>query len=482
MGRLFEELKRRNVFRVAIAYLIVAWLVLQVGDALAPALRLPDWVTTLVAFLLILGLPIALFFAWAYELTAEGIKPEKQVDRSESVTHITGRKLDFVIIGVLILALAYVAYDEFVIEPAEEEARSIASTQADEVIETDTPEMSVAVLPFVNMSADPEQEYFSDGISEELLNQLTKIRGLHVAGRTSSFFFKNKTEDLRVIGESLDVAHILEGSVRKAGNRVRITVQLVKASDGYHLWSETYDRDLIDIFAIQEETAIAVARALSITLGVGEGDLGVGGTRNFEAYDAYLAGISLIQQFGQGESTVRAIEQLEKAVELDPDYADAWSALAAWYQVAANFFVAEGTDELFEKSEAAASCAIEIAPEAVASLLAAAQLQIQSRDWTSVEQSLTRALELAPTDFWTNMNFGLFLMSVGRIKEGTEYFRRASRIEPLLLLPIQNLAYAHQCLGEFGEALQVFEGGKELIGAPGTLNSLVLVHAMEMDH
>jgi TolB-like protein len=230
------------------------------------------------------------------------------------------------------------------------------------------------------MSPDPDQEYFSDGIAEELLNQLTKVRGLQVAGRTSTFAFKGTNEDFRVIGEKLNVAHILEGSVRKAGNRVRITVQLVKAADGFHLWSETFDRDLTDIFAIQEETAEAVASALSIALGVGVGDLNAGGTRNFEAYDAYLAGISLAGQDATGEGFVQTIERLEEAVALDPDYAQAWATLAYFYRLAATFFIAEGTEELYQKAEAAASRAIEIAPEAVASLRAAAQLQRRNRD------------------------------------------------------------------------------------------------------
>jgi TolB-like protein len=250
MAGFFEELKRRNVFRVAIAYIVVAWLVLQVADVVLPTFQTPDWVMPAFTFLLALGFPVALTFAWAYEMTPEGIKREKEVDRSQSITRNTGRKLDFIIIGVLVVAIAFLAYDEFVIEPAQEEARTTANSEASEVIETDIPEMSVAVLPFVNMSADPDQEYFSDGISEELLNQLVKIRGLQVAGRTSSFAFKGRNEDLRSIADQLNVAHILEGSVRKAGDRVRITAQLVKASDGYHLWSETYDRDLSDIFAI----------------------------------------------------------------------------------------------------------------------------------------------------------------------------------------------------------------------------------------
>jgi TolB-like protein/Tfp pilus assembly protein PilF len=479
MGRFFEELKRRNVFRVAIAYIVVVWLVLQVADVVLPTFRTPEWVMPAFTFLLALGFPIALIFAWAFELTPEGIRPEKEVDRSESITHVTGRKFDFVIIGVLILAVAFLAYDKFVIEPAHEASPGTADITDDEVVGTDTPELSVAVLPFVNMSAEPEQEYFSDGISEELLNQLTKIRGLQVAGRTSSFAFKGKNEDLRSIADQLNVAHILEGSVRKAGNRVRITAQLVKASDGYHLWSETYDRELTDIFGIQEETAKAVASALSVTLGVGEGDLGLGGTRNFEAYDAYLAGVSLMRT-PYAESMPEAIDYLEKAVAIDPEYARAWSALASVYQFAANFLIDDRTEELLEKSDMAANRAIEIAPEAVASLQAAARLHERYRDWIRAEQSLTKALELAPADYWLNMYHGWFLESVGRPGEAIGAFRKAARTEPLLLQPVTNLMIAHQYLGDYAGAQRELQRARGMTGNQAITNAFGLVLGMEM--
>lgn len=338
-------------------------------------------------------------------------------------------------------------------------------------------EQSIAVLPFVNMSSDPEQVYFSDGIAEELLNQLTKLRGLHVAGRTSSFYFKNRHEDLRVIGEKLNVAHILEGSVRKAGSRVRITIQLIKVIDGYHLWSESYDRDLDDIFAIQEEIAKAVANALSITLGVGE--FGAGGTRNLAAYDAYLAGLSLYNQFGR-ETISRAIEQLEKAVALDPDFAHAWSTLTFTYHNAATTFISERAEEFFKKSEAAASHALAIAPEAVASLHAEARLQIHRHNWTEAEHNGEKALELAPADHMTNRGYGFFLMNVGRVREAIDYFRVAVRTEPLALLPSLLLGIAHQINGDFDEALKEFERGKGLVGDQSTSNNLILILARDM--
>ncbi|MDH3902866.1 MAG: hypothetical protein OES90_06560, partial [Xanthomonadales bacterium] len=271
----FAELKRRNVFKVAVAYIIVAWLLLQVSDTLVPALHLPEWFNSGVAFVLIIGFPIAMIFAWAFEMTPEGIKKEKDVDRSQSITNVTSQKLNNVIIGVLVLALVYFAIDKFILAPGRTLPGSdqISQQASDHTAETNeksaltpvevTPDSieannkSIAVLPFVNMSSDPEQEYFSDGLSEELLNLLVKIPELHVAARTSSFSFKGQSIEIPEIASRLNVDHVLEGSVRKSGNQLRITAQLIQADNGYHLWSETYDRQLDNIFQIQDEIAHA---------------------------------------------------------------------------------------------------------------------------------------------------------------------------------------------------------------------------------
>ena len=262
----FAELKRRNVFKVAAAYIIVGWLIMQAGDTLAPALHLPEWVNSVLVFFLLLGFPLAMFFAWAFEMTPEGIKKEKNIERDQSITRVTGQKLNYTIIGLLVLTVGYFVYDKFVSSTPNAVETTAVSSPASE--SQTNPYQTIAVLPFVNMSEDPGNEYFSDGLTEELLNILAKIKELRVAGRTSSFAFKGKGEDLRIIGEKLNVSSILEGSVRKDDkrNRVRITAQLINVDDGYHLWSETYDRELDDIFAIQDEIAREVARALTITL------------------------------------------------------------------------------------------------------------------------------------------------------------------------------------------------------------------------
>ncbi len=242
----------------------------------------PDWVTKTILLVLALGFPLALFFAWAFELTADGLKKEKEVDRSQSVTTRTGRKLDFVIIAVLAAGLLFVVIDNYFLDVADPAQEEIAAELR-----------SIAVLPFVNMSNDPDQDYFSDGISEELLNLLAKIPAFKVAGRTSSFAFKGRSEDLRLIGDSLGVESILEGSVRKSGDRVRITAQLVKTDDGFHLWSETYDRTLDDIFAVQDDIANSVVRELKVTL-LGEAPQVDGqerGIDDVDAYNAYMRGL-----------------------------------------------------------------------------------------------------------------------------------------------------------------------------------------------
>jgi len=319
----FAELKRRNVFKVGAAYVVLAWLVAQITDVFLENFGAPDWVIKTILMLLVVGFPFALFFAWAFEMTPEGIKKEKDVDRSQSITQQTGRKLDFAIIGILLLALGYFAWDKFVSSPSQE-AATVEVAQVEEPA-TETPELnqkSIAVLPFVNMSSDPEQEYFSDGISEEILNALAKVEDLKVAGRTSSFAFKGRNEDLKTIGEALRVAHILEGSVRKSGNKLRITAQLIKVDDGYHMWSETYDRELTDVFVIQDEISNAILGQLKARLLGGQPVAKV--QVDPQAYAQYLLAKQRIYDRNQA-SLELASELLQQAVALDPGFAAAYA-------------------------------------------------------------------------------------------------------------------------------------------------------------
>jgi TolB-like protein len=261
--------------------------------------------------LLVAGLPLALIFAWAFELTPEGLKKEKDVDRTQSITRNTGRKLDFAIIGVLALALGYFVIDKFVMDgrkagpdvAASSAANDGAGGVSDPATAAGPPEKSIAVLPFVNLSSDPEQEFFSDGISEELLNVLAQYPGVRVAARTSSFQFKGQNQDVSEIARLLKVRNILEGSVRKSGNKLRITAQLIQADTGYHLWSETYDRELDDVFAIQDEISAAIGEALRVELSLGADETPaaprVAESANTAAYEAYLSGRHLVNQRGR---------------------------------------------------------------------------------------------------------------------------------------------------------------------------------------
>jgi len=309
----FDELKRRNVFRVGVAYVIVAWLLLQVADVVLDNIEAPTWVFQAILLLLIIGFPVALILAWAFELTPEGLKKEDDVDRSESITQITGHKLAFAIIAVLAVALVF-----------------FASTHQwnSETGQAETADKSIAVLAFTDLSPEGNQEYFSDGISEELLNVLAKIPGLRVAARTSSFKFKGENRDIIDIGEQLDVALVLEGSVRKAGAQIRITAQLVDASNGFHLWSETYDRELANIFAVQDEISAAIVGALKEYLGLEiEAAPRVIAAANTEAHVAYLRGRHLMVRGGRANKE-GAVREFQKAITLDPEYALAHAELA----------------------------------------------------------------------------------------------------------------------------------------------------------
>jgi TolB-like protein/Tfp pilus assembly protein PilF len=313
LGQLFDELKRRNVFRVAVAYLVAAWLVLQVADLVLENIGAPDWVMKVLILLFALGFPLVLIFSWAYELTPEGLKREKDVDRGQSVTRQTGRKLNQITIGLLITVIVIVIADRTMLPHGELPEEVVATTEV-----TDK---SIAVLAFEDLSADGDQEYFADGLSEELLNVLAQVPDLQVAGRTSSFAFKGQNKDLREIGDILNVAHILEGSVRKAGNRIRVTAQLINADNGFHLFSETYDRDLDDIFAVQDELAAKISTALQSEL-IGTETIVEASPTEVAAFDLYLEARQLIHSRDR-EPMAQAVELLDEALALDPDYVPA---------------------------------------------------------------------------------------------------------------------------------------------------------------
>jgi len=278
MTSFWGELKRRNVVRVAIAYAIVSWLLLQVADVILDNIEAPAWVFQAILLLLIIGFPVAIILAWAFELTPEGLKKERDVDRSRPITHVTGRKLDFVIIGVLAIAVVYFVAEKFFWD--------------NDLATESQVSLSIAVLPFVPLSSGEDDGYFADGLTEEILNALAQLPALHVTARTSSFFFKGQNIPVPEIAARLDVAYVVEGSVRRDGKQVRITAQLIHASDGFHLWSATYDRTLDDVFAVQEDIAENVATALGVVLDDNARRLmRSAGIRDVEAFIAFQKGL-----------------------------------------------------------------------------------------------------------------------------------------------------------------------------------------------
>ena len=412
---LFSELKRRNVFRVGVAYVVIGWLLVQVSDTIAPMMNLPEWAPRMILYLMIIGLPVALFLAWAYELTPEGVKKSGDVEGEASVTATTGRKLDRVIIATLVMALGYFIWERQSSPPA---------PGVETVAEAPAPAaQSIAVLPFANLSDDPANEYFSDGISEELLNALAKVPRLNVAARTSSFAFKGRNMDVAEIARTLRVAHVLEGSVRKAGGRVRITAQLIKASDGFHLWSETYDRDLDDIFAVQDEIARNIVAALKVTLSLEDGDpLGGVGTANIDAYNTFLRGRFHLHKRGN-DNVGRAVELFREAVELDPNFAEAHANLALALSVG------WGHRDPRRALEAART-AMKISPDSSLSLTAFGFASLENQNWAEGSSALRKALEIDPRNAQAMHFLAMALQANGEAKEALVLEQQAASIDP----------------------------------------------------
>ena len=315
----FEELRRRNVYRVGVGYAIVSWLLLQVIDVVLPIMGVPDWVPGLILTMLAVGFPMALIFAWAYEMTPEGLKREKEVDRSQSITDQTARKLDRIIIGVLVVAVGMLLVDKFLLtEMAVVPEETVAETSDVSTAPVDQ-SPSIAVLPFLNMSDDESSTYFSDGLADTLLHMLAQIRELRVAARTSSFQFRDKAMDIGEIGRSLKVGTVLEGSVQRSGNKIRVTAQLIDVGNGYHLWSGNFDRNLDDVFEIQDEIAREVVTALKVSLlGEPAETLDQEQTEVVAAYTEYLLAIDELNSVSF-ESLSNAVAHLQEAIRLDPN-------------------------------------------------------------------------------------------------------------------------------------------------------------------
>ncbi len=436
---LFTELKRRNVIRVAIAYIAGAWLLTEVSGTLFPVFGIPDWGVRFVVIVLALGFLPALIISWAYELTPEGLKREKDVVRDASITHVTAKRLDGITIGLIVVALAFILADRLWLSPrfAEQSAVPIEivtdheQTSESELTKPQYPPNSIAVLSFVNMSSDPDQEYFSDGISEELLNLLSKIPELRVISRSSAFSFKGRNIDIPTIAAQLNVAHILEGSVRKAGSQVRITAQLIEARSDTHLWSETYDRSLDNVFAIQDEIAAAVVAQLKVTL---LGEVPQSNPVDTEAYAFYLQARQLMRNIPllELERLEQAIDYLKLAVEIDANFSDAYVGLAdAYFKLSSSYllsYMPSDAEKTGKMAKAAVTTALELAPQSSEAMRA---LGMIAKDPLEKEEAFRQVIDANPSNVDAYLQLAILLLDQGLLEEGSEMMHKAHQLDPL---------------------------------------------------
>ena len=475
---LFGELKRRNVFRVGAAYLVTAWLIIQVVETIFPAFGFGDAAVRTVTIVLAIGLVPALVIAWVFELTPEGLKKDRDVDRSQPLAEQAMKKLDRLIMVMLALALGYFAFDKFVLEPRREAALEVqTATAIDEAREAGRSEAlvesygdkSIAVLAFVDMSPDRDHEYFSDGISEELLNLLSRIPELRVISRSSAFSFKGKNVEIPEIARRLNVANILEGSVRKSGNRVRITAQLIEARSDTHLWSETYERTLDDIFAIQDEIAAKVVEQLEVKL---LGKAPQAQETDSEAYALYLQARYLGRM-----NTAEAYEQsnalYQQVLAIDPTYVAAWSGLSTNYGNQGGSGL-RPADEAFEQAREAAENALAIDPAYADALLDLGWIAIRfDNDLAAAAGYFERALQIDPTDTTILHGAATLLHYLGRVDQAIELKQYALARDPVDPVSHYNLGSSHLSAGRWDEAIASYRSVLRLspgyIGAHGLI-------------
>ena len=442
--KLLAELRRRNVIRMAGLYLVGAWLLVQVAATLLPVFAAPDWVMRVLVGLLAAGFVAALVFAWVFEMTPEGLKRDAEVPAGTSIAPQTARRMDRMIIVVLALALGYFAVDKFVLDPARDAAGSAAEQDANvvdaEPSSTTLPAASapaadtksIAVLAFANMSADKDNEYFSDGVAEEILNALAKIEDLKVAGRTSSFYFKGRNESLATIGSTLGVAHVLEGSVRKQGERLRISAKLLRVSDGVELWADTFDGTDADIFALQESIAQQVTGQLKVALNAGQhGRLVDVGTGDPDAYALYLRATDVFNR----RDSMRyegAIAALQQALQRDPQFARAHSRLATIYYVFALSLGADRHAALLAQAREHAGQALRLNPELAEPHAVLGALHQGARRYGEAHKALERALQLDAADITANFWSALLQCNTGHIARCEDGLDRTLALDPLL--------------------------------------------------
>ncbi len=479
MASVWGELKRRNVVKVAVAYAIVGWLLVEVSSVLLPAFEAPDWVLRVIVLLIVIGFVLALVLSWAYEITPEGMKKSHEVEATESITHVTGRKLDFAIIGALVLALGFVVYNSVLVDSDQEAVVQEAMPMVEPDTETPAPVVvveqrevlpnSVAVLPFRNDSPDPNNAYYASGIHEEILNHLVKLSALNVIARTSVEQYRNTVKSIPEIARELNVETVMEGSVRYAGGQIRITAQLNDGVTGAHLWSETYTRDFEDIFAIESDVAMNVANAVGAEFSIEEqASIEKIPTESREAYALYL------RSFNVGTAVGRAY--LEQAIEVDADFALAYARKAFLYtydllgvQGATPAEAVEAEGIVRESAERALSLdpSIGLAHSALAT--------IHYVHWrgTEAENAYRRAYELYPAAN-VLLSYGRFKRYRGDYAEAIELLERAVALDPLNVTNHDQLGLAYRFSGDYAAAITATQNALELAFGSGDLVLIAL--------
>jgi TolB-like protein/Flp pilus assembly protein TadD len=501
----FSELNRRNVFRVIVLYVISSWLILQAADVLSAILPVPPWTGSFVFLLLVLAFPLVAIFSWVYEITPEGIRREQNVRPEESVTRVTGRRLEILIGVVAALAIVVVIVDRLVPEPHEVVESSEAADPVESAgLQQSVDEYSIAILPFDDMSETGDQAYFSDGLAEELLNLLAKLPELKVASRTSSFSFRDVDADIRTIAAKLGVRYVLEGSVRKQGHRIRITTQLIDAETNFHTWSEVYEREQNDVFAIQDDIARKVVSALQLVISnQSETILSRKSTDDIDAFEAYLRGRSFVRMPASDETLGSAEANFRKAIELDANYADAHAGLCDTHR---ERFQATYDMTAFESAEAACNRALALSPREPSVLISLGQLYRLSGQDDRAEQNFLRAIELddraaAAYDglartyerqdrlddaqiafqraidiqpgYWrAHATMGGFLFRIGRSDEALSFMREAVDLSPNNPRALNSLGTTLYMLGEFDKARDVWYRSLQIDPTPIAFSNL----------
>ena len=464
-------------------YLVGAWLITQVAATVLPLFGSPDWIARSIVVLLVIGFIPALVIAWIFELTPDGLKHDAEVTPEQSIAPQTARKMERSILVLFAIALAFFGFDKFYLAPKREAALVSVTTQAinDKAAQQQKTEneKSIAVLAFDNMSADKDNEYFSDGVAEEILNSLSKVKDLRVAGRTSSFSFKGKNQDLRVIGKTLGVAHVLEGSVRKQGDKLRITAQLIRVSDGFHLWSETFDGSDADIFALQENIARRITSELKVALNAGQQDRLVNaGTKNPEAYQLYLQASSI---FNRRDRTrfLDAIATLQQAVQLDPTFARAFARLASMHVVLASYTDAD-PKQAHEQTMRYAADALKLDADSAeawaargASLRKFRDQQVQGRD------AFEEAMRINPNDPNARFWYGLTLLTTGYRQQGTAQIEHALSLDPMLPNALRWRGMLYLQDGDIARAEPLLQRAYDLglVNTANALGEIAMLHS-----